>query len=134
MSSPPLHVFCPSFPISLETVESNFTVVELTVDHISPPDIIFVNTVSSHPSVPLMHTCVNPLDDCFEMCPEGPDVMMTFGSIPNVVSDAPTIEASPRRQYEYRNHLFEQNNNLNPASTVKTFACIREPKKAIHHV
>jgi hypothetical protein len=47
--TPDFMYFATEFPLNFDTVMLQFTLVELEFDSVFPPDIVSVNTVSTHP-------------------------------------------------------------------------------------
>ena len=127
--TPHFMYFARKFPLDFSTISADFTSIQLKVDHANPPDVIFVNTVCSHPSVPLMHDCVNREDKCFEMSPKGPDIIVSFDSIPNIENVNPALKKGARR-FNYKNPNRKLNDKLPPKSP----CCLKEPKKCMDHV
>ena len=89
--------FVPSFlcipgvaaPFHFDAVKSHFQEVTLPVDIEQPPDLIFVNMVSTHDalSLPSGSACTNPRDSCFQMSQYGPDIMIEPSSLPVVQNE-----------------------------------------------
>ena len=74
--TPEFLYFAKKIPLDFGTVWSNFTLHEYTFDLSNPIDLFFVNMVSSHPEVPMISQTKNPIDRCFEMSKNGPDVIV----------------------------------------------------------
>lgn len=118
------------FPITFDKVRSDFKKIHLYFEEGSPPpDLFFVNTVSSHPHVRLQHHCINSVDGCFEMCPAGPDVIIEAQSLPHVQNVAEALDRGP--------DLIDVTNRSYGSKDQPTKgypACLVESKKVIHHL
>jgi hypothetical protein len=127
--TPEFMYFADGFPVNFATVRSQFTLIELEFDSVFPPDVVFVNTVSSHPAVPRQHNCTNQVDGCFEMSPKGPDVMMAYESMPQFGNFSVPLWRG-EVQFNSNNPDVGYNRHLTKGAPT----CFSEPKRTIHHL
>ena len=118
-----------AFPTDFQTVKSQFTPVEIDLDPVFPPEVIFVNTVSSHPLVPRLRNCINSVDGCFEMSPQGPDVIFTDDTMPPFGNST-----APLGRGEVQFDAFNPDTANNKHLPKRAPCCLVEPNRSIHHL
>lgn len=127
--TPEFMYFARSLPLHFDTIKSHFKLIQVRSEEIHPSDIVFVNTVSSHPEVPLLHNCVNPNDGCFEMSSVGPDVMVQPDSLPHVHNLSPMLRTGDNR-FDSINTDFVWNRSLPKESPF----FLLESRRILHHL
>lgn len=128
--TPEFIFFARSFPLHFDSVSSHFTLVEFKIKPKEAPDVIFLNMVSSHPSVNLPSTdCVNGKDGCFQMSSNGPDIMIE----PNTMPKFPNLTRSLSSQWDINlvNPRFHLNTGV---SGTETPSFLLENSKGIDHL
>lgn len=125
--TPEFLFFANCFPLDFSTVKAGFTRKRYRFEAENPMDIIFVNIVSSHPSVPAINNCINQVDGCFEMSKDGPDVIGAYDSMPNVQNSRQVLWRG-RPRVDVMNTKQQEKNQYLPKNAPE---CLREPKRCL---